>query len=129
MIFTVSVHGSPHGSLSNHHALKFCQAAISQGHGIARVFFYHEGVYTALNTQVTPQDELDINQCWRAFASEHNVELAVCIANGLKRGVLSDSERDRYDRSSTTLADGFELVGLGQLIDAIAQSDRYIEFP
>jgi tRNA 2-thiouridine synthesizing protein D len=129
MIFTIAVHGAPYASQANHHALQFCQAAVADGHHIARVFFYHEGVYTALNSQVPPQDEIDVQAQWQNFARQQNVELAVCIANGLKRGLLSEAERNRYEKSSATLAEPFELVGLGQLIDAIANSDRYVEFP
>lgn len=129
MIFTIAVHGAPYASQSNQHALKFSEAAIAAGHQISRIFFYHEGVYAALNSRVPPQDEGDVTAEWQAFAQQNDVELAVCIANGLKRGILSEGERARYEKSSATLADGFELVGLGQLIDAIATSDRYIEFP
>ena len=129
MNFTIAVHGSPYASQANQHALAFSEAAIASGHEIARVFFYHEGVLTALNSQVPPQEEKDVAAGWRHFAAEHEVELAVCIANGLKRGVLSEDEKKRYEMSAATLAEGFELVGLGQLIDTIAQSDRYVEFP
>ena len=129
MIFTIAVHGAPYASQSNHHALRFADAAISAGHSVARVFFYHEAVYTALNSCVAPQDEVDITRAWQELGAEHEVELAVCIANGIKRGVLSPAEAERYEMSAATLANGFELVGLGQLIDAIANSDRYIEFP
>jgi len=129
MIFTVAVHSPPYASGANHHALRFCEAALRAGHDIARVFFYHEGVYTALDTQVPPQDEGDTLARWQAMAQDHNIELAVCIANALKRGVLSGDEQARYEKSAANLAAPFELVGLGQLIDAIANSERYIEFP
>lgn len=129
MIFTIAVHGSPYASQANQHALAFCRAAVESGHAITRVFFYHEGVLTALNSQVPPQGDGDILAGWQAFSAENKVELAVCIANGLKRGVVSEGERIRYDKVAATLAEGFELVGLGQLIDAIASSKRYVEFP
>jgi len=129
MIFTVAVHGAPYAGQSNHHALSFCNAAADAGHLIQRVFFYHEAVTTALNSQVPPQGETDIVAAWQQFGVDNHVELGVCIANGIKRGVLSEAERQRYEKSAATLADGFELVGLGQLIDSIANSDRYVEFP
>ena len=93
------------------------------------MFFYHEAVQTALNSRVPPQGERDISSDWVEFGRAHQIELAVCIANGLKRGVLSTGEQKRYDMPAATLAVGFELVGLGQLIDAIAASERYVEFP
>jgi len=129
MIFTIAVHGAPYASQANHHALRFCSACVAKGHKIKRVFFYHEAVLTALSTHVYPQEEGNPTQDWRDFAHQNNVELAVCIANGLKRGVLSASESSRYEKQTATLEDGFELVGLGQLIEAIATSDRYVEFP
>jgi len=129
MIFTIAVHAPAYASGANHHALQFCEALLRAGHKIARVFFYHEGVYTALSTQVTPQGEKNALAHWQALAEKHHVELAVCIANAIKRGVLSESEQKRYEQGSITLAQPFELVGLGQLIDAIAHSDRYVEFP
>lgn len=129
MKFTIAVHGAPYASQSNHHALEFCRACIAADHQIERVFFYHEGVYVALGSQVPPQEESDPTQAWQLLAQNHNFELAVCIANGLKRGVINASEANRYDIDAATLAHGFVLVGLGQLIDAIAASDRYVEFP
>jgi len=129
MKFAIAVHSSPYASAANHRALRFCASVLRKGHEISRVFFYHHGVYTALTTQVPPQDEANTLTAWQTLAVEHNIELSVCIANALKRGVLSETERARYERSATTLADHFELVGLGQLIDAIIGSDRYIEFP
>ena len=58
-----------------------------------------------------------------------NIELAVCIASGIKRGVVDAVEQQRYDLPSATLMSDFTLVGLGQLIAAIEGADRYIEFP
>ena len=53
----------------------------------------------------------------------------VCIASGVKRGVVDAAEQQRYDLPSQSLIDDFALVGLGQLITAIEESDRYVEFP
>ncbi len=129
MIFTVAVHGAPYANFANHHALRFCEALMAQGHQLNRVFFYHDGVLTGLNSRVVPQDEIDVVAQWLDFKQRYPVELAVCIANALKRGVINEPERQRYLKSSNTLLDDFELVGLGQLIDAIANGDRYVEFP
>ena len=100
---------------------------MTQGHKIERIFFYHDGVLQALQTQVAPQGEIDLTEQWQALA-EQGVELAVCIASAIKRGVIDETEQGRYDKQAATLAHGFELVGLGQLIAGIQQSDRYIEF-
>ena len=127
--FTIAIHGAPYSSQASHHGLKLTEALLAQGHEISRVFFFHDGVMNALNARVPPQEEQDQAQGWQALADTHGVELAVCIANALKRGVVSEAERDRYDTPTATLAAPFELVGLGQLIEAIATSDRYVEIP
>ncbi|MEE4281665.1 MAG: sulfurtransferase complex subunit TusD [Pseudomonadales bacterium] len=129
MIFTVAVHGAPYASFANHHALGFCESLLQQGHQLNRVFFYHEGVLAGLNSRVVPQDEVDVVQRWLELKEQYAFELAICIANALKRGVINESEQKRYNKPAATLQSEFELVGLGQLIDAIAHSDRYIEFP
>ena len=129
MIFTVAVHGAPYASFANHHALGFCESLLQQGHQLNRVFFYHEGVLAGLNSRVVPQDEVDVVQRWLELKEQYAFELAICIANALKRGVINDSEQKRYNKPAATLQSEFELVGLGQLIDGIAHSDRYIEFP
>ena len=129
MIYTLAVHGSPYQSMANQHALSFARSCVLAEHRINRVFFYHDGVYAALGTRVPPQDEIDVTAEWQAFAADNDVELCVCIANALKRGILDEQEQTRYDEMSANLAPGFVLVGLGQLIGAMADSDRYIEFP
>ena len=129
MIFTIAVHGTPYGSHSHQHALAFCQASHEAGHRIERVFFYHEGVYGALDRQVVPQDEADLTEQWQQFAQQHGSELCVCIANALKRGVLDEAAAERYEHDSATVAAGFSIVGLGQLVDAMMTADRYVEFP
>ncbi len=129
MRYAIAIHSAPYGGNGSHAGLNFARALLAAGHEIGRVFFYHEGVYNALSSAVAPQGEGDSVAAWSAFHAETGVELAVCIASGIKRGVLSEEERDRYDQTAATLAPGFELVGLGQLVDAILTSDRYIEFP
>ena len=125
MIFTISVLGGTQGSQANLHAFNFAKAVVKAKHKIARVFFYQEGVSVALSTISIPTGEVNYSKAWQAFSSQHNIELAVCIASGSRRGIV-DNKKDGEKVSS--LADGFELVGLGQLTDAISNCDRYIEF-
>ena len=128
MKFILAVHGAPHNSASGEHAIGFANALLAKGHTIERIFFYHDGVLHGLKTQVAPQGEADLSRQWQALAAQ-GVELAVCIASAIKRGVINESEQERYEKSAATLAARFELVGLGQLIAGIQQSERYVEFP
>ncbi len=122
MIFTIAVLGSPYGSQANLHAFKFAQSVIENGHHINRVFFFHEGVSIALEKREFNEEEFDYTKAWRELSSEHDVELNVCISSGGRRGVVKN------ETTNSTLAEGFELVGLGQLVEAISSGDKYVEF-
>ena len=128
MNFAISVHGSAYASQSALSACRFAEAALAAGHNITRVFFYHEGVRTADALAVSPQDEDSVHERWVALHETHGVELAVCIAAALKRGILNDDERARYEKTAASLHPAFEIVGLGQLTDALIQADRSITF-
>ena len=87
MNFCIAVHGAPYGSDAHQRALKLARSLLTCGHDITRIFFYHEAVAVALTTAVAPQDEFDARRAWVNFHNESGVELAVCIANGVKRSV------------------------------------------
>ncbi len=128
MIFAITVHGAPFSSSAALSAFRFAEAAIDAGHKIPRVFFYHDAVRTGDNLSVPPQEEPSVVDRWAKLSRNHEVELAVCIAASLKRGVLDDDARDRYEKPAANLHPAFTIVGLGQLVDAIAGADRFISF-
>ena len=128
MVISIAVHGAPYASQASRSALRFAECALARGHAIHRIFFYHEGVLTAGSHGVAPQDEEDVHAGWISLQESHGVELAACIANSLKRGMLDEGERDRYEKPSATVHHRFTVVGLGQLVDAIATSDRFVTF-
>ena len=128
MIFAIVVHGHPETSQSALSALKFARAVLSGGHELYRIFFYHDAVHIADANAVTPQDETSTRTQWSEFASANSVELAVCIAAGLKRGVLNEAESERYGRTAASADPQFQVVGLGQLIDAAMVADRLVTF-
>jgi tRNA 2-thiouridine synthesizing protein D len=127
MKFAIALFSAAHAP-SSRRALLFAQAALAAGHEIVRLFFYQDGVYNAANSVVTPQDEQDLPQQWRAFVSEHQLDGVVCIAAALRRGVLNEEEAQRYRRSATSVEAPWALSGLGQLHDAIQDADRLICF-
>ena len=128
MKFAVVVLGAPQASGACTSALQFSQAVIAEGHELIRVFFYEDGVLAASALAAPPQDEIDITQQWQRFSQEHKVELIACIASCLRRGIVNATEAERYEKSASNLADGFEISGLGQLIDATINADRVVTF-
>ena len=128
MIFAITVHGAPFSSSAALSAYRFAEAALAVGHVIPRVFFYHDAVRTGDGLSVPPQEENSVVDRWAELSEKHGVELAVCISASLKRGVLNDEARDRYDKPATNLHPAYTIVGLGQLIDVIVGADRFISF-
>lgn len=127
MIFSLAIYSSV-SAQSQDSAYQFANALLSQGHQLYRVFFYHDGAYQGSNLPCPPQDEMDYTARWQALAEAHNLDLVVCIAAGLRRGILDKKEAQRYEKAYGNLADGFTLSGLGQLVDAAVHSDRLITF-
>ena len=128
MNIAVAVHGAPFASQAARSALKFVQAAVAREHRVYRVFFYHEGVRVADTQRVVPQEDVPLLDEWVELARVHKIELTLCIAAALKRGILNDEERQRYDRQAATADPRFEIVGLGQLLDAVITADRFVTF-
>ena len=128
MKFSVAVYAPPFSSQAAYSAYKFVRAAIAGGHTIERVFFYHEGVYNGTLLATAPQDEFDLCNAWRELKQAHSLDLTVCVAAALRRGVLDTSEAKRHDRPASNLPPEFDLSGLGQLIDAAVICDRHITF-
>jgi tRNA 2-thiouridine synthesizing protein D len=101
MKLAIAVHGPPWNSESSASACRFIHAALDAGHDIVRVFFYHDGARTGDALAVTPQDEASVLDRWVALHDEHGVELAVCIAAALKRGILSTTSTASSWRSAS----------------------------
>jgi tRNA 2-thiouridine synthesizing protein D len=95
---------------------------------VHRVFFYHDGVYGVSALTVPPQDEPSPMPGWAELAEAHGFELAVCIAAALKRGIVNAEEQQRYELAASNLHPAFVIVGLGQLIEAIGSTDRFVTF-
>ena len=128
MIFSIAVYAAPYSSQSSYSAYRFASALLSEGHTLYRVFFYCDGVHAASDLATPPQDEPQLTQAWQDLANKHQVDLTVCIAAALKRGLFNSQEGARYEKQASNLAEGSELAGLGQLVDGAIASDRLITF-
>lgn len=127
MKFVIALHAPAHSPASRR-ALRFAEAALAGGHEIVRLFLYQDGVHSASENVVAAQDELDIASQWSQFIQANQLDGVVCIAAGLRRGVLDEQEAKRYGRPAGNLASGWELSGLGQLHEAAQQADRLVCF-
>lgn len=128
MKLSLAVYSAPFSSQAADSAYHFACAALAQGHSIYRLFFYSDGVHNASQLLTPPQDETDTLARWQKLGREHHIDMVVCIAAALHRGVLDATEAQRYEKPSHNLAEGFVIGGLGQLLDAAVHSDRLITF-
>ena len=117
MKFALMVSEGPYTHQAADTAYQFAAAAIAGGHEVMRVFFYHDGVYNATRLTEPPQDDRHIVNRWAALKERHGVDLVVCVAAALRRGIKDE-----------ILAPGFRISGLGQLIDAGIKTDRTVTF-
>ena len=127
MIFSLAIY-SPPSSVTSYSAYQFAKALLKQGHSLYRVFFYHDGVHHGSALTCNPQDELDLCSHWQALQKEYQLDIVVCIASSLKRGLINSLEASRYEKTNHNLARGIDLSGLGQWVDAAITSDRTLTF-
>ena len=111
------INEGPYQHQASDSAYLFCKAALEKGHEIFRVFFYHDGVNNASRLTEPPQDDRHIVNRWSKLAEQYEVDLVVCVAAALRRGVKDE-----------LLAPGFRISGLGQLVEAGIQGDRLVVF-
>jgi tRNA 2-thiouridine synthesizing protein D len=98
-------------------AYRFAVAALAKGHEIYRVFFYNDGVYNANKLSEPQSDDRNLVALWSKLGTENKLDLVVCVAAALRRGIKEE-----------ILADGFRISGLGQFVEAGIQADRMVVF-
>ena len=125
---TILVSGGTLSSTAHLSALNFVETALVNGQSIACVFFYAgaSDVANALNTPLS--DELDASKTWQALKNKYGLDLSVCIASAERRGVIGELSQQDHDLSIANLADGFRVVGLAELHDAMLQTSKTVHF-
>lgn len=86
------------------------------------VFFYQDAAGIANRLNWRPSDEPNLTHEWQQLS----IERRVCVSTALARGVSDPDNAARHDLSSDNIAEGFNLVGLGELADLMLQATRVI---
>ncbi len=128
MKLAVQVNTGPYTHQASDSAYHFTQAALSKGHEVVRVFFYHDGVNNGTRFTSPPRDDRNLVEHWGKLAKEHKLDLVICIAAAQRRGIVDDGEAKRQGKSGTNISPGFRISGLGQLVEAAIQADRLVVF-
>lgn len=128
MRFAIMVTGPAYGTQQASSALQFAQAALAEGHEIASIFFYREGVYNANQLTSPASDEFDVVRAWQSLHDAHDVVLHICVAAALRRGITDEKEAAQLGLPGFNLQPGFSLSGLGALAEAALTCDRTVQF-
>lgn len=128
MRFALMVTGPAYGTQQASSAWQFANALLSEGHELACVFFYREGVYNANQLTAPASDEFDLVRAWQSLHEQHGVALHICVAAALRRGVTDETEAKQLELSGFNLQPGFTLSGLGALAEASLTCDRMVQF-
>ena len=117
MNFGILVNEGPFTHQASDSAYQFVKAALEKGHKVMRVFFYYDGVNNANKLSSPQADDRNLVKLWGELGKEHNLDLVVCVAAALRRGIKDE-----------ILAEGFHISGLGQLIEVGIAADRLVVF-
>ena len=127
-VFTLVITGAPYSSQAPQTALEFARALLAANKRIDRVFLYGDGVHLASSLVTPPSDEVNLSETWAGFLAENNISGVACIASALRRGLVDESEKQRYELSASNLRAPFEIAGLGEWVDSTASQSRVIYF-
>jgi tRNA 2-thiouridine synthesizing protein D len=117
MKLAILVNEGPFTHQASDSAYRFAEAAIAKGHEIGRVFFYNDGVNNANKLSEPQSDDRNLVELWSELGKTNEIDLVVCVAAALRRGIKEE-----------ILRDGFRISGLGQLVEAGIDNDRLVVF-
>ena len=74
MKFSIQINEGPYQHQASDSAYQFAKAALTKGHELYRVFFYHDGVNNATRLAIPPQDDRNITQLWVELQKQYDRE-------------------------------------------------------
>jgi len=126
--YTLLINAAPQSSQGAKTALRFAESLLQMGHHIERLFFYGDGVLNASSLSVMPQDEINIPAAWHALIEANGLSSVVCVSSAIRRGIVDTAEAQRHELYAASCHTSSEIGGLGQLIEALSNSDRMLSF-
>lgn len=93
-----------------------------------KIFLYSDAVMLANRLIWLPDDIENMAKNWQRFAMSHDLTIQVCVSAALARGVTDADNATRHQLQGNNLADGFELVGLGELAMHLHRAKTVYQF-
>lgn len=125
MRYSLMVTAGP-GDRASRTALETLKALLDRGHSLEKLFLYRDGVLLASSLVSEPPDNIAL--AWQGLVRERQLPATVCVGAAARRGVVDAGEAERRGLPADNLADGFTLAGLGEWVQAAAESDRVLVF-
>lgn len=91
------------------------------------VFFYGDAAQTANRLRWQSAEITDMTKLWQSLVEKYNLALPVCVSTALSRGISDADNSRRHELSGDNLAEGFSLVGLGELA-TLMSTRRLLQF-
>ncbi|MDN4503247.1 sulfurtransferase complex subunit TusD [Alteromonadaceae bacterium BrNp21-10] len=126
--FSLFITSAPFDSASAYTAFKFAESVNALGHQLNGVFFYQSGVVTANSFTQVAADEVNLHDKWQHLSEQHNIPLYVCVTAANRRGIVNQTDAQDNDSEYFNLAEPFQEVGLGELVELSNNSDRLVQF-
>lgn len=93
-----------------------------------QLFFYGDGAYFANRLVWLPDDRPNLAKKLQTTITTRQLPAQVCVSTALARGITDSKNAKRHQLCGDNLADGFELVGLGELAMHLHNADMVYQF-
>lgn len=93
-----------------------------------KIFLYSDAAYLANRLTWQPADMPNPTHAWQQLAKHYALNLQVCVSVALARGITDRDNAVRHGLVGDNLAQGFSLVGLGELAMALHAGYHVVQF-
>lgn len=93
-----------------------------------KIFLYSDAVMLANRLIWLPEDVENMAKNWQQLALSLPAPIQVCVSAALARGVTDADNAARHGLQGDNLADGFALVGLGELAMHLHSANTVYQF-
>lgn len=118
--FTLVVKALPNQRQAAKTAWRFASALLEQQQTISNVFFYGEGVLTALPHADPADNEWHAQRSWQSLAEQGDFALQVCATAAQRHGLVINE--------APMLANGFAMASLVDLTQAELAGNKVVYF-
>lgn len=116
-------------------AQKFCQnfgsntaTSVPTNVPTLRLFLYRDAVMLANRLIWQADDMPNLARAWQTLVQQFGLNAQVCVSSALARGVTDSENAKRHGLDGENLANGFALVGLGELAMALHAAPQVYQF-